>query len=81
MLCESIPGIEWFANNNPYTECHNLFHYIILPDVKEETMTVKIWNGKYCYEKSEILIERMFPMTKEGLGKAVSYIREEDEKL
>ena len=52
MLCESIPGIEWFANNNPYTESHMLFHYIILPDVKEETMTVKVWVGKYCYEKS-----------------------------
>ena len=80
MLCESMPGIEWFANDNPYTECHGLFHCIILQDVKEETLTVKIWHGKYCYEKSEILTERVFPMTKGGLDDAVAYIREEDDK-
>lgn len=83
MLCESIPEIEWFANDNPYTESHMLFHYIILPDVKEETMTVKVWLGKYCYEKSidEIIDERTFPLTKSGLAEAVEYIRDEDYKL
>ena len=50
MLCESLPGIEWFANDNPYTECNFKFHYIILPDVKEEIMTVKIWHGIFCYD-------------------------------
>ena len=47
MLCASLPGIEWFANDNPYTECNFLFHYIILPDVKEEIMTVRIWHGVF----------------------------------
>ncbi len=80
MLCGSMPGIEWFANNNPYTECHDLFHYIILPDIKEETLTVKIWIGKYCYEKSEMLKERVFPLTKSGLDEAMEYIKDEDYK-
>lgn len=80
MICGSIPGIEWFANNNPYTESHGLFRYIILQDVKEETLTVKIWHGKYCYEKSEneIVSERVFPMTKGGLDEAVEFIKKED---
>lgn len=83
MLCESIPKIAWFANNNPYTESQMSFHYIILPDVKEETMTVKIWMGKYCYEKSidEIIEERTFPLTQGGLDDAVAYIRDEYYKL
>lgn len=80
MLCESLPGIEWFANDNPYTECNFKFHYIILPDVKEEIMTVKIWHGKYCYEKSqdEIVSERAFPLTKGGRDEMIEYIRSEN---
>ena len=83
MLCESLPGIEWFANDNPYTECSYTFHYIILPDVKDETLTVRIWNGLFCYEKSleQITAERTFPMTKGGLGEAVEFIRSENGKF
>lgn len=80
MICGDMPGIVWFANDNPYTECHQLFHYIILPDIKEEILTVKIWCGKYCYEKSEMLDERVFPLTQGGLDDAVAYIRDEDAK-
>ena len=77
MLCSSLPGIEWFANDNPYTECSYLFHYIIIPDVKNETMTVKIWNGEFCYEKSQDMIsdEREFPLSKEGREHVIDYIR------
>ena len=79
MLCESMPGIEWFTNDNPYTECNYKFHYIVIPDVKDESLTVKIWNGLFCYEKSQdqILTERVFPMTKGGLNEMVEYIREQ----
>ncbi len=83
MLCESLPGIEWFANDNPYTECNMKFHYIIIPDVKEETMTVKIWNGIFCYEKSldQIVEERVFPLTNGGRTEMIEYIRNEDNKF
>ena len=79
MLCESLPGIEWFANDNPYTECKYKFHYIILPDIKEGMMTVNIWLGMFCYEKSkdEIIAERTFPMTKSGREDMIEYIRNE----
>ncbi len=80
MLCESMPDIMWFLNDNRYSECHLLFHYIILPEPKEETMTVKIWHGEFCYEKSleEILSERTFPITAEGRKEMIEYIRSED---
>lgn len=83
MLCESLPGIEWFENDNPYTECNYKFHYIIIPDVKGETMTVKIWHGVFCYEKSLDIIdaERTFPMTKAGRDEMIEYIRGENGKL
>ena len=82
MLCDSMPGIEWFANDNPYTECKFMFHYIILPDVKDETLTVRIWHGLFCYEKSldQISDERTFSMTKSGLKEAIEYIRSEHVK-
>lgn len=80
MLCRELPHVSWFENNNPYTECNYLFHYIIIPDVKEETMTVKIWHGEFCYEKSleEIVSERTFPMTSKGRNDMIDYIRECD---
>ena len=40
MLCEDLPKIMWFENNNDYTECNYLFHYIIIPNTSDETMTV-----------------------------------------
>ncbi len=80
ILCDSLPNIEWFENNNPYTECRYLFHYIILPSPKEETMTVKIWHGEFCYEKSmdEIVEERTFPLTRAGRKEMIEYIRQAD---
>ena len=80
MLCKELPHVSWFENNNPYTECHYLFHYIIIPDVKGETMTVKIWHGEFCYEKSldEITDERTFPMTSDGRNDMIEYIRQAD---
>lgn len=83
MLCESLPGIEWFSNDNPYTECHGQFHYIIIPDVKDETLTVRIWNGLFCYEKSidSVISERVFPLTKSGLTESKEFIRSEDLRI
>jgi len=80
MMCKSLPDISWFENDNPYTECNYLFHYIIIPNVKEETMTVKIWHGEFCYEKSidQIVDERTFPMTKSGRDEMIDYIRQAD---
>ncbi len=80
MLCTELPQIMWFQNNNDYTECNDLFHYIILPDTAAEVMTVKIWHGEYCYEKSrdEIVSERSFPLTSEGRAEMIEYIRNED---
>ena len=80
MLCEELPKIMWFENNNDYTECNYLFHYIIIPSPKEETMTVKIWHGEFCYEKSleQIVDEMTFPMTLTGRNDMIEYIRKAD---
>ncbi len=82
MLCEELPQIMWFENDNDYTECDDLFHYIILPDTGEKTVTVKIWYGEYCYAKSRDIIvsERTFMMTNEGRNEMIEYIRDEGSK-
>lgn len=43
-------------------------------------MTVKIWHGEYCYDKSkdQIVSERSFPLTAEGREEMIKYIRDED---
>ncbi len=78
MFCQELPGIEWFTNDNPYTESYDLLHYIILPDVKEELLVVKFWIGEFCYEKSLDIIseERSFPLTKSGRSDMIEYIRQ-----
>ena len=80
MLCTEMPKIMWFENDNDYTESSDLFHYIVIPDVKECTLTVKIWHSQFCYDKSKdhIVSERIFPMTAEGREEMINYIREED---
>lgn len=80
MLCESMPKIAWFENDNRYSESDILFHYIMIPDVKNSIIEVKIWHGEYCYEKSldSIVSERSFPLTTDGLREAVEYLIAED---
>lgn len=80
MLCKSMPDIAWFENDNRYSECNMLFHYIIIPNTKDKTMTVKIWHGEFCYEKSidKIVSERTFEISTSGRKEMIEYILAED---
>ncbi len=83
MLCKEMPKIMWFENDNRYSECNGLFHYIVIPNVKEETMTLKIWHGEFCYEKSldQILTERTFELTESGRKEMIEFIQNEDKNF
>jgi len=71
-----IPTLHTFAMNNIFTGSSGLFRFRAEPrvvmatakevDFTQSTIEVKFWHGLYCYEKSEMEGERVFPMTEEG---------------
>lgn len=71
-----IPTLHTFAMKNPFTGSAGLFRFRIVPDVKMKTakevdfeastMSAEYWHGLFCYEKSEIEGQSIFPLTEEG---------------
>ena len=71
-----LPTLHWFAMKNTFTGSAGLFRFRIVPDVKMKTakevdfeassMRAEYWHGLFCYEKSEVEAEAVFPLTEEG---------------
>ena len=71
-----IPTLHTFAMKNTFTGSSGLFRFRAEPNVvmatakevdfEQSTIEVKFWHGLYCYEKSEMEGQKVFPMTEEG---------------
>lgn len=71
-----LPTLHWFAMDNPFTGSCGEFRFkaepnVVMATAKEvdfTTSTIKceFWHGPFCYEKSTMEGERIFPMTEEG---------------
>lgn len=71
-----IPTLHTFAMKNPFTGSCGLFRFKITPNVvmatpkevdfEQSSIKAEYWHGLFCYEKSEIEAEQVFPMTEEG---------------
>ena len=71
-----VPTLHTFAMKNLFTGSLGLFRFRAKPNVimatpkevdfEQSTITVEYWHGLYCYEKSEMEGERIFPLTEEG---------------
>lgn len=78
MLCDDIPLLLWFQLDNNFSESEGALRYCIDPTKNEEeenTLTVSIWRGLYCKEKSKILRTEVFPMTDDALKQIADYVR------
>ena len=81
-----LPTLHWFAMKNPFSGSCGEFRFMAKPDVvmatsKEvdfEASSIKceFWHGLYCYEKSEIEGEKIFPMTEEGRMEMKTWLEE-----
>lgn len=80
MVCEFLPKFMWFENDNPYSENEDEFNYMIIPNLKEEIMTVKIWYGEMCMELSTIKDEKTFPLEADSMELMTAYIQEQYNK-
>lgn len=71
-----IPTLHTFAMKNPFTGSCGMFRFKITPNVvmatpkevdfAQSSIKAEYWHGLFCYEKSEIEAEQIFPMTEEG---------------
>lgn len=82
-----LPTLHTFAMNNVFTGSSGNLRFKITPkvtkkdkskevDMDASSITVEIWRGLYCYEKSEIEETRTFPMSEEGREAILSYLTE-----
>ena len=71
-----IPTLHSFAMNNIFTGSCGAFRFRAKPNVvmatakevdfQESTILAQYWHGPFCYEKSQMEGEMIFPMTEQG---------------
>lgn len=71
-----IPTLHTFAMNNIFTGSCGAFRFRAEPkvimatpkevDFEQSTIVCEFWHGPFCYEKSEMEDQRVFPLTEEG---------------
>lgn len=81
-----LPTLHTFAMNNIFTGSMGLFRFRAAPQVVMATpkevdyaassIRVEFWHGLYCYEKSTMEGERVFPMTEEGRSEMLKWLTE-----
>ena len=79
-----VPTLHTFAMKNPFTGSCGLFRYKVVPNVVmatakevdfyQSTMEAKYWHGLYCYEKSQVEGEKVFPLTDAGRQEMMEWL-------
>ncbi len=79
-----LPTLHTFAMNNIFTGSLGPFRFRAAPqvvmatpkevDYEASTIRVEFWHGPYCYEKSTMEGERIFPMSEEGRGDMLKWL-------
>ena len=81
-----LPTVHAFAMNNVFTGSCGMLRFRAAPNVVmatakevdfgQSTMKAEFWHGLYCYEKSTMEGERVFPLTEEGRLEMKSWLEE-----
>ena len=81
-----IPTLHSFAMNNIFTGSCGAFRFRAKPNVvmatakevdfQESTILAQYWHGPYCFEKSEMEGEKLFPMTEHGREDMKNWLEE-----
>ena len=83
-----IPTLHTFENNNIFTGSWGMLRFKITPNIimatpkevnmEESSMKAEYWHGLFCYEKSEIEGEQVFPMSQEGRQNMINWLKEHE---
>ena len=80
-----IPTLHTFAMNNSFTGSCGEFRFRIVPAVEKKgkevvfensSIRAEYWHGPFCYEKSVMEGEQVFPMSEEGRLAMKSWLEE-----
>ena len=81
-----IPTLHTFENNNVFTGSWGLLRFKITPaitmktpkevDMEASSMKAEYWHGLFCYEKSEIEAEQVFPLSEEGRSAMYQWLKD-----
>ncbi len=81
-----IPTLHTFAMNNPFTGSCGSLRFRIVPkvvmatpkevDMEASSIQAEYWHGPYCYEKSEMEGEAVFPMSPAGREALKAWLEE-----
>ena len=81
-----LPTLHTFAMNNLFTGSSGLLRFRVKPNVvmlnakevefEKSDMFVEYWHGLFCYEKSEIEAEQVFPLSEEGRTDMYNWLKE-----
>ena len=80
-----LPTLHTFENQNVFTGSFGDLRFKITPDVdlpkgakelvrENSSIKAEIWHGLFCYEKSEIEAENVFPLTDEGREDMIKWL-------
>lgn len=67
-----IPVFVYFREKNPFVGSHKNFNFKIA--LCEEGLKVETWQGKFCYDKSDIQQEQVFPPDDDGLNQLIAWL-------
>ena len=79
-----LPTLHSFAMNNVFTGSQGAFRFRVKPqvvmatakevDFQQSTILAQFWHGPFCFEKSVVEGENIFPMTEEGRLKLFNWL-------
>ena len=80
-----LPTLHTFENNNIFTGSWGMLRFKITPeivmktpkevDMESSTMRAEFWHGLFCYEKSEMEGERIFPLSIQGRQELYDWLK------
>ena len=82
-----LPTLHTFAMNNIFTGSWESLRFKIKPDVvkfpsskdvdmENSSICAEFWHGPYCYEKSTVEGQAVFPMSEEGRAAMKKWLEE-----
>lgn len=80
-----IPTLHTFAMNNVFTGSSGEFRFKITPsiqmktqkevDFETSTMLAEYWHSPFCYEKSTIEGQEIFPLSEDGRSEMLTWLQ------
>lgn len=76
-----IPTLLFWENGNSWYGSYGDARFFIMPGVpeggQENQLSVQLWRGPLCKERSEILASASFPVSESGLKQVTTWLEEQ----